>query len=262
MHIGYNLGVSRETWALRALTFCLLLAGITTMYLGFTAVADAGEISLGAPSRGAYELHVVSYAEMPFRTVIHQQYDYSCGSAALATLLHFHYGQSTNEAEIFKAMYAVGDQPEIQKYGFSLLDMKKLLEERGYKADGYQLPLDRLARMKTPAIALIQLGSYKHFVVIKGIIGDRVLVGDPATGLKLYDSKEFTKIWNGIAFMIHGTPDKEYAVFNGAVDWSRWSEAHPLSAAVLSQPLAPFTRDLRVVYQIQPNQMLPSPFVQ
>ena len=62
--------------------------------------------------------------------------------------------------------------------------------------------------------------------------------------------------------MIHATPDQEYAIFNGSNDWRRWSEAHPLSAAVLSQPVAPFTRDLRMVYQIRPNQMLPSPFAQ
>ena len=45
-----------------------------------------------------------------------------------------------------------------------------------------------------------------------------------------------------------------------ADEWQRWADAHPLSAVVLSQSLAPFTRDLRVMYQIEPNQILPNPF--
>ena len=46
--------------------------------------------------------------------MIHQQFDYSCGSAALATLLRFQYHKQTNEAGVFKAMYEVGDQDRIQ----------------------------------------------------------------------------------------------------------------------------------------------------
>ena len=34
-------------------------------------------------SGGAFDLQVVSYRDIPYRTVVRQQYDYSCGSAAL-----------------------------------------------------------------------------------------------------------------------------------------------------------------------------------
>jgi len=223
--------------------------------------AHAAEVTLGNTDTGNFYLHPVSFAEMPFRTVVHQQYDYSCGSAALATLLRYPYGRAATEAPVFKAMYAAGDQPRIQKLGFSLLDMKTYLATLGYQADGYRFSLEDLAKAATPAIALIQVGAYKHFVVIKGVIGDSVLVGDPALGLRRFREEDFLKSWNGIAFLLHDLPaGASPAVFNSAEDWKRWADSHPLAAATVIQPLTPFLRDLRVIYQIRPIQNLPSPF--
>jgi len=243
-----------------------LAAALALSLLGpalFLSQARADEVTLGSQDTGHYNLHITSYAEIPFRTVIHQQFDYSCGSAALATLLRFQYHKSINEAEVFKAMYAVGDQDRIQKLGFSLLDMKKYLGSIGYQADGFRLSLKELQDAAIPAIALIQIGSYKHFVVIKGVVGDHVLVGDPALGLREYSADDFTKLWNGIAFLVHDQPASQTdPIFNSADEWKRWADAHPLTAAAVIQPLSPFLRDLRVIYQVEPNTVLPSPFVQ
>ncbi|HET7085541.1 MAG TPA: C39 family peptidase [Rhizomicrobium sp.] len=229
---------------------CMLLAALPAQR------ARAGALTLGNSDTGNFILHQVSFAEMPFRTVVRQQFDYSCGSAALATLLRYHYGRDASEATVFQAMYAAGDQARIQKLGFSLLDMKTYLAASGYQADGYRLSLDNLAKAATPAIALIQVGSYKHFVVIKGVIGDSVLVGDPAQGLRKFSREDFLKSWNGIAFLLHDAPGANPPVFNGAEDWQRWSDSHPLAASVTMQPMSPLLRDLRMIYQIRPFQNL------
>lgn len=235
-----------------------LLAAFAAM-AALNVRAWAGEVTLGNTDTGNFYIKLVSYSEIPFRTVIRQQYDYSCGSAALATLLRFQYYTHTTEADVFKSMYAVGDQAQIQKVGFSLLDMKKYLASIGYQADGYRVSLAEIAQVGTPAIALIQLGSYKHFVVIKGVIGDSVLVGDPALGLRVFKAEDFQKVWNGIAFVVHDQPaGAQKPVFNGKEDWQRWADSHPLTAATVIQPLAPFLRDLRVIYQIRPNFNLPN----
>lgn len=255
-----TMGADSDSFRFRTLARLLLSLALFVLFQG---PAHAEEVTLGSQDTGNYNLHLTSYAEIPFRTVVHQQFDYSCGSAALATLLHFQYHKGTNEAEVFKAMYAVGDQDRIQKLGFSLLDMKKYLASIGYQADGFRLSLKDLQDASIPAIALIQVGSYKHFVVIKGVIGDHVLVGDPALGLREYKSADFEKLWNGIAFLIHDQPASEAdPVFNSADEWKRWADAHPLTAATVIQPLTPFLRDLRVIYQVEPNQVLPNPFVQ
>ncbi|MFS9669631.1 C39 family peptidase, partial [Klebsiella pneumoniae] len=73
----------------------------------------------------------------------------------MATLLRYHYGRPTVESDVFSAMWRSGDQAQIKRAGFSMLDMKRYLDSQGYMADGYRMPLDQLAKLKTPAIALI-----------------------------------------------------------------------------------------------------------
>src|SRR5690606_38844520 len=127
--------------------------------------AHAGNVTLPGIG-GNLEVPVVSYKESRFQTVLKQQHDFSCGSAALASLLTFHYGDQVSEQDVFQAMYESGDQERIRQQGFTLLDMKKFLETRGYKADGFRIPLGPLAaKAGVPAIALINPKGYRHFVI-------------------------------------------------------------------------------------------------
>ena len=83
----------------------------------------------------------------------------------------------------------------------------------------------------------------------------------PALGLRVVSAGDFQKSWNGIAFVVHVQPaGLRPAIFNSAAEWEGWADAHPLAAATVIQPLTPFLRDLRVIYQIEPNQILSSPF--
>jgi uncharacterized protein len=210
-----------------------------------TPAAAAVNITLG---NDPFTFPIFSYRDIPFRTVIRQQYDFSCGSAALATLLKFHYGKNTNEAEIFQAMYLAGDQEKIQKVGFSLLDMKQYLDRNGFPSDGYRMTLDDVLKTGVPAITVIAIGAYRHFVVIKGVQNDMVLVGDPALGLKTYPKADFEKIWNGIVFMIHkdAVPDPK---FNVVAEWTPWARA-PVGSPLDSHSLFGVNVTLPVVYQV------------
>jgi hypothetical protein len=216
--------------------------------LALSAAAPvAAQVSLvegGAP----YRLSVVSMRDIPFRTVVRQQYDYSCGSAALATLLSYHYGLKVSEAEIFKVMYAHGDQAKIRNVGFSLLDMKRYLEGRGMIADGYRANFDQLSAARAPALLVVTIGAYRHFVVVKGVRNGRVLIGDPALGLKTYSRDEFIHMWNGVVFAIHGGSGVT-ATYNREEEWRPWAVA-PLGMPLMDTSLSAFTRELPPIYQI------------
>lgn len=182
---------------------------------------------LPVPDGGSYRLALTSIKQAKTRSTLLQQYDFSCGSAAVATLLTFHYGHPVSEQLVFEEMYARGDQKKIQQEGFSLLDMKNFLELRGFRADGFEQTLDKLASTGIPAIVLISENGYHHFVVIKGVAGARVLVGDPANGTRALLRSEFEQKWrNGILFVIHNQMDM--ARFNLASDWQA-APASPLS---------------------------------
>ena len=144
-------------------------AATAVLYVGLaSAPASAGDIFVAAGGANT-RVNVKSMADRKFQRVVSQQYDFSCGSAALATLLTYHYDRDTTEVDAFQNMWAVGDQARIRELGFSLLEMKKYLESINLKADGFQVSLDRIQEIGVPGIALIEVRGYRHFVVIKGI---------------------------------------------------------------------------------------------
>jgi predicted double-glycine peptidase len=197
---------------------------------------------------GGVNVSVMTYRDIPFRTVVRQEYDYSCGSAALATLLTYHYGASRSEADVFKAMYEMGDKAKIQVQGFSLLEMKLYLEQQGYLADGFKLTFDRLGQIGAPAIAMIETRGYRHFVVVKGVSRDHILIGDPTLGLKTYTRTEFEQVWNGIAFLIRD--HRTESLFNNELEWQPFAPTPwvAANAAVLMDQ----SRDVNALYQIAP----------
>jgi uncharacterized protein len=166
----------------------------------------------------SYRTPVKTMIDRRFLTVIHQRYDFSCGSAALATLLASHYADRQNEESVFLGMWANGDKTQIRKLGFSLLDMKRYLAARSISGNGYKISLDQIRKVGVPGLALIQTGGYKHFVVIKGMADGEILLGDPAYGLRTLKDAEFAHMWNGIFFVIDGDAGK--STFNRQNEWA------------------------------------------
>jgi predicted double-glycine peptidase len=194
------------------------------------SMAQAATVEVRGQRDGGFAARVVSVKEARFTTTVRQQYDFSCGSAAVATLLTHHYGIPVSEREVFTQMFASGDQAKIRKAGFSMLDMKRYLESRGFHADGFEQPLERLEQEGLPAIVLLTERGYRHFVVVKGIGRGRVLVGDPAMGTRAMSFDRFSHLWsNQLLFVVHNR--REMARFNLASDW-HVAPASPLFEAV------------------------------
>jgi predicted double-glycine peptidase len=190
----------------------------------------AASVPLPGVQGGSYRLHMTSLKEIRYRNTIRQKYDFSCGSAAVATLLTYQYGYPVDEREAFAQMYLHGDQPKINREGFSLLDIKRFLNANGFEADGFQVSLDKLRDENLPAIVLIDERGYHHFVVIKGIRAGRVLVGDPARGTRSIPREQFEATWkNGLVFVIHNR--RTLAVFNSSDDW-RAAPMAPVQSAI------------------------------
>lgn len=206
----------------RAMVWALLAA---------LAAPPAGALDLPWAG-GGVRLGVTSLKEARFQTTVPQQFDFSCGSAAVATLLSHHYGVPVTEQAVFEQMVAHGDVERIRREGFSLLDMRTYLVSRGFEADGFEAPLDQLARSALPAVVLIAERGYHHFVVLKGLRDGRVLLGDPATGTRAMAREDFERVWvDRVLFVIHSHQD--VARFNQEADWSRapappWASARQL----------------------------------
>lgn len=197
---------------------------------GAGAARAADTVTINGEAGVAYSLHLTTLKAARFRTTVAQKYDFSCGSAAVATLLTYQYGYPVTEQAAFAWMYAHGDRAKINKEGFSLLDIKDYLQTLGFDADGFRLPLDKLAQNHLPAIVLIVENGYHHFVVVKGLLDGRVLVGDPARGTRSIPLDRFRQLWKDkLLFVIHNRRDE--ARFNLVSDWHAAPFA-PLAAGI------------------------------
>lgn len=179
--------------------FALVLIAASALLANGASAAEARVAVAGT----MFSMPVRSLEARKFETVVRQAYDFSCGSAALATLLTYHYERPMSEGQVFDAMWTVGDQESIRSKGFSLLDMKVYLASVGLNADGYRVPLSKLKEVGVPAVALIVHKGYAHFVVLRGIADDYVVLGDPTRGAMTMSRDEFEREWNGIAFVIN-----------------------------------------------------------
>lgn len=219
----------------------------TILATGFLSASSASSHADGVyveDSLTTFEIPIQSVRELAFFHTTRQQYDYSCGSAAVSTLLTYHYDMPTSEADIFKAMFAAGDKAKIRREGFSLLDMKLYLEARGLKVDGFKVSLDELREIGVPAILLINDDNYNHFVVAKGIRDTEVMLGDPAKGIRYVPRGQFDNIWNGIAFLIESEPDIGSRNFNLSSEWAAIPRA-PIAQMINRDGLESITLFLR-----------------
>lgn len=205
--------------AARALTILCVGVGLlwSTAFAGSVMVPGIG---------GDVRVSVTNYQERRFSSVMRQQYDFSCGSAALASLLSYHYGHKISEQDVFISMLSLADEDKVRQEGFSMLDMKRFLEAEGYRADGFRMPLSGLKeKVRLPTIVLLNLDGFRHFVVIKGISDTEVLVGDPARGLKVYSYRQFEDYWDGTAFVIRSHLEQGRESFLGDGNWPQVARA-------------------------------------
>jgi uncharacterized protein len=189
-----------------------------------TEAAVAGSVYLNGVGLGggAATTNLESFQQKKYTATIAQKYDFSCGSAALATLLTYNYNIPVSEEDVFRNMFDNGDKNAIAKSGFSLLDMKNYLARRGLEANGYRAPLSKLAEVRLPAVVLIDVRGYSHFVALEGIRDGWVLLSDPANGMRTEPIGQFEAHWSGIFFLILTGAERAQQSFN---DHEKWAAA-------------------------------------
>lgn len=152
----------------------------------------------------ALKQEIKPLSEFKDAKIVKQKYDYSCGSAAFATLMNGYLKENLTEQQVIQGLMQYGEAEKIQqRRAFSLLDMKRFAEVLGYNAAGYKGDFEDLRRLDKPAVVPIEISGYKHFVVFRGIYGDHVFLADPFLGNTSYTISRFKEIWNtGILFIV------------------------------------------------------------
>ncbi|TFY91387.1 peptidase C39 [Pseudomonas kairouanensis] len=174
------------------------------LLLALTGPTWAGQMAVVMPGGGLIYKNVESIRERKFANLVEQKTDFSCGAAALATILRQAYWMDVDEDHVIKGMLVNADQDLVRTQGFSMLDMKRYLESIGMRARGYRITQEVLVTVKVPVVVLLEIRGYKHFVVLQRSDKDWVYIGDPVLGHKRYSKDDFVKGWNGIVFAVLG----------------------------------------------------------
>lgn len=120
-----------------------------------------------------------------------QDLDYSCGSAATATILRSFYGSEVFEKDILDEVKRVGDDGAA-----SFADLQQAVKKFGYKAIWISANFEKLKTIKIPALVYLKYRGEDHFSVVRGINEEAVVwLGDPSWGNRKFTEQQFKAMW-------------------------------------------------------------------
>lgn len=147
---------------------------------------------------------VQSLKEIREHAVVMQRWETSCAAASVATVLTYAYADPVSERHAAGAMLAHTPAARVRaRGGFSLLDLKRFVEARGYAGAAYKhLSLDDLKVFRAPIVPL-RIHGRNHYVVVNAISDREVRIADPAFGNRVLPLARFEKFWlDGLAFVV------------------------------------------------------------
>jgi len=147
-------------------------------------------LSLACVAPPTIAVPITPYRTLRYEGVIGQTSYYTCGPAAVATLLTHYYGQPTAESEILelseKAMEGSGKSPE--QRGVTAFALRQALANKNIQARGMRLTLASLRnyfRQGGLPVVLHVTKPQMHYVLAVGIVGDWVILADPSWGRRI-----------------------------------------------------------------------------
>jgi len=215
-------------------SFVVLLAG-TEHHPPVDQPSDQFPLPLSVVGGGPITetVKIVPQSEFKYANIVRQAYDYSCGSAALTTILQSHLGLKVSEQQAMEGMLEKGEKDKIiARRGFSLLDMKRYVASLGLDSQGFRAKVEDLRKLEHPAIVPIDYGGFKHFVVLRGVRDGKVYIADPSAGHFVLSVDEFAQWWDrNTLFVVYPAADQKPAGLlalsereMGVIDPDRWRD--------------------------------------
>ncbi len=145
------------------------------------------------------EKEVISWKTLRERHIVMQKRDFSCGAAALATVIRYYWGDPATEEQFIDAILNVLNEEETRdrvENGLSMTDLRKAAVDQGYLSSIGKVSLQQLVESKIPVIVRVDVRGYEHFVIVRGFVGDRVFLADPIRGNIRVPVEDFLDQWN------------------------------------------------------------------
>jgi uncharacterized protein len=191
----------RELNHLRYIVFLVVYLGVLNGPISLSADQTQSSENQSVRIRDAsrtFSVEVKNSRQLRTENLILQQRDFSCGAAALATVVTYFWNDTVTESQVLASIISTLTREELEERienGLSLTDLKRLAERAGYTAILGRLPIEKLAESKVPLLVGITVNGFDHFVVVRGVDEKYVYLADPAIGRTRTPIKEFKKQW-------------------------------------------------------------------
>ena len=184
---------------------------IASASLVSTASAQSTQVPLRDPSH-AFQKYPQNYKQLKQRNIVMQKRDFSCGAAALATVLQYFWGDNVTEDQILIAIEKILTPEEMQdriKKGLAISDLRRAAVELGYLSSIGTMTFSQLCESRVPLVVGISHAGYDHFVVYKGTDGEWVYLADPIRGNIRLSVTEFLQQWQKNTILVVAKSDSD-----------------------------------------------------
>jgi uncharacterized protein len=188
-----------------------LPAGLLLCLMGTSVCAQDTSPPIRDPEH-RIQRAVKTWKELKQQNVVMQRRDFSCGAAALATLIRYYWGDNVSEQTFLLALDKILTPTETRdriQNGLTITDLRRAAVRTGYQASLGELTFQKLTESKVPLIVGITVRDYKHFVVYRGTDGELVYLADPIRGNIRIPASEFQEQWQENAVLVVAKPDEK-----------------------------------------------------
>jgi predicted double-glycine peptidase len=139
--------------------------------------------------------------------VVRQRVDAGCGPASLATLYTYYLDLPVTEEEMARAVTAEAlrrgrGQGDIQQRGYALADLKRVADRARLVTAAFRSTVENLVNLQIPVVTQINIRGYGHFVVLRGVVDDRIVIADPNFGNMTMPRGQFRNMWSGVMLAV------------------------------------------------------------
>lgn len=194
----------RSVFGFRAATLMIVL--LVGGCPGFPWLSSAAAEETQAGSSFARR-HPGTMKSLRWNGVVHQAFDYSCGTGSIANLINLTGGQAPEENTIINGYIQMRGLQAVQdamQNGFSLLDLKRMMKSLGHETAGMRYEAGTMPEDPQPMIVYLVVKGYRHFSVFAGIEQGQVVLIDPSRGRIRLTHERFLSEWDGTALCFAG----------------------------------------------------------
>ena len=144
-----------------------------------------------------------------------------CGAACLASVGRYY--------NLDLQIASIRQRAGTDKEGTNVLGMIEAAESFGFEAKGVKAPFESLFNIPLPCIAHIKIsGSLHHYLVIRRLTENHILIMDPSDGeFHRLSHYEFKKDWTGVLILIVPSDDFPPSIKNNKVSYRFWGLIKP-----------------------------------